>query len=191
MCPHTRKLSVTTKTSSCSDYKTSCSVCDTTPSLEGSGQRGKKNIKKWFVLLWVCRVRKFFVGGVMFNTCELWSRKGGQFFLHWWVLSQLEGNRWSRRDDPKNSHTVMFPPLVQTRWRKFIHLACTTLVHENERTSRGTWVQRTKLQAFLGVLIDLIIELLDLIIKSLDNQTEIWTWLSSPLIVKSFEIFAW
>ena len=39
-------------------------------------------------------------------------------------------------------------------------------------------------QAFWGVLIDLIMELLGLIIKSFDNQTEIWAWLSSPLIIK-------
>jgi hypothetical protein len=45
MCPHTRKISLTTKTSSCSAYKTSCSVCDTTVTLERSGQGGKKNIK--------------------------------------------------------------------------------------------------------------------------------------------------
>ncbi len=43
-------------------------------------------------------------------------------------------------------------------------------------------------QAFIWVLIDLIIGFLGLIIKAFDNQTEIWGWLSSPLIIKRFEI---
>ncbi len=43
-------------------------------------------------------------------------------------------------------------------------------------------------QAFFWVLIDLIIGFLGLIIKAFDNQTEIWSWLSSPLIIKLFEI---
>ncbi len=42
--------------------------------------------------------------------------------------------------------------------------------------------------AFWGVLIDLIIGFLGLIIKSFDNQTERWTWLSNPLIIKLFEM---
>jgi hypothetical protein len=33
---------------------------------------------------------------------------------------------------------------------------------------------KTFLSSFLGVLIDLVIELLDLIIKPFDNQTESW-----------------
>jgi hypothetical protein len=43
-------------------------------------------------------------------------------------------------------------------------------------------------QAFFWVLIDLIIGFLGLIIKEFDNQTEIWAWLSSPLIIKLFEM---
>ncbi len=42
--------------------------------------------------------------------------------------------------------------------------------------------------SFFWILIDLIIGFLDLIIKTFDNQTEIWTWLSSPLLIKPFEI---
>jgi hypothetical protein len=42
-------------------------------------------------------------------------------------------------------------------------------------------------QGFFGVLIYLIIVFLGLIIKAFDNQTEIWAWLSSPLIIKLFE----
>ena len=43
-------------------------------------------------------------------------------------------------------------------------------------------------QAFFGVMIDLIIGFLGLMIKALDNQTEIWAWLSNPLIIKLFEM---
>ncbi len=43
-------------------------------------------------------------------------------------------------------------------------------------------------QVFWGVLIDLIIGFLVLIIKTFDNQTEIWSWLSNPLIIKLFEM---
>jgi hypothetical protein len=43
-------------------------------------------------------------------------------------------------------------------------------------------------QAFLWVLIDLIVELLDLIIKSFDNQTESGNPVSNDLIIKSFDI---
>ena len=42
-------------------------------------------------------------------------------------------------------------------------------------------------QAFLGVLIDLIVELLVLIIKPFDNQTESWNPVSNDLIIKSFD----
>jgi hypothetical protein len=42
-------------------------------------------------------------------------------------------------------------------------------------------------QDFFWVLIDLMIGFLGLIIKAFDNQTEIWAWLSSPLIIKLFE----
>ena len=47
-------------------------------------------------------------------------------------------------------------------------------------------------EAFFWVLIDLIIELLPLIIKPLDNQTEIFGELDliiKPLTIKLFEIF--
>ena len=43
-------------------------------------------------------------------------------------------------------------------------------------------------QAFLGVLIDSIVELLVLIIKPFDNQTESWNPVSNDLIIKSFDI---
>jgi len=44
-------------------------------------------------------------------------------------------------------------------------------------------------QTFFLVLIDFLLGFLGLIIKVFDNQTEIWTWLSSPLIIKLFEMF--
>ncbi len=43
-------------------------------------------------------------------------------------------------------------------------------------------------QAFFWVLIDLIVELLGLIIKPFDNQTETWNPVSNDLIIKSFDI---
>ncbi len=52
-------------------------------------------------------------------------------------------------------------------------------------TPVGT-VSKSWYQAFFWVLIDLIIGFLTLIIKAFDNQTEIWDWLSSPLIIKLF-----
>ena len=46
-------------------------------------------------------------------------------------------------------------------------------------------------QAFWGVLIDLIVELLDWIINPFDNQTESWNPVSSDLIIKSFDTIIW
>ena len=46
-------------------------------------------------------------------------------------------------------------------------------------------------QAFFWVLIDLIVELLGLIIKSFDNQTESWNPVSNDLIIKSFDTIIW
>jgi hypothetical protein len=46
-------------------------------------------------------------------------------------------------------------------------------------------------QAFFGVLIDLIVELLGLIIKPFDNQTENWNPVSNDLIIKSFDTIIW
>ncbi len=45
---------------------------------------------------------------------------------------------------------------------------------------------KTYYQAFFWVLIDLIVELLVLIIKPFDNQTESWNPVSNDLIIKSF-----
>jgi hypothetical protein len=49
-------------------------------------------------------------------------------------------------------------------------------------------MEQVMISSFFGVFIDLIIGFFVLIIKSFDNQTEIWAWLSSPLIVKLFEV---
>ena len=46
-------------------------------------------------------------------------------------------------------------------------------------------------QAFFWVLIDLIVELLGLIIKPFDNQTESWNPVSNDLIIKSFDTIIW
>ncbi len=46
-------------------------------------------------------------------------------------------------------------------------------------------------QVFFWVLIDLIVELLGLIIKSFDNQTESWNPVSNDLIIKSFDTIIW
>jgi hypothetical protein len=46
-------------------------------------------------------------------------------------------------------------------------------------------------QAFFWVLIDLIVEILGLIIKSCDNQTESWNPVSNDLIIKSFDTIIW
>ncbi len=46
---------------------------------------------------------------------------------------------------------------------------------------------KTYYQAFWGVLIELIVELLGLIIKPFDNQTESWNPVSNDLIIKSFD----
>ncbi len=51
----------------------------------------------------------------------------------------------------------------------------------------GVW-SKAWYQVFFWVLIDLIIGFLGLIIKEFDNQTENWAWLSSPLIIKLFEM---
>ncbi len=59
-------------------------------------------------------------------------------------------------------------------------------------TSRGHFLRRKAYyQAFFGVLIDLIVELLVLIIKSFDNQTESWNPVSNDLIIKSFDTIIW
>jgi hypothetical protein len=50
------------------------------------------------------------------------------------------------------------------------------------------FVPKGTYHAFFWVSIDLIIGFLGLILKSLDNQTEIWAGLSSPLIIKLFEM---
>ena len=46
-------------------------------------------------------------------------------------------------------------------------------------------------QAFWGVLIGLIVELLDLIIKPFEEQTESWNPVSNDLIIKSFDTIIW
>ena len=81
MCPHTRKISLTTKTSSCSAYKTSCSVCDTTVTLERSGQGGKKNLKSASCFFGSVTSVKFLSVVWCSILCELWSRKGGNSFV--------------------------------------------------------------------------------------------------------------
>ncbi len=50
------------------------------------------------------------------------------------------------------------------------------------------WADKEWYQAFFWVLIDLIIGFFGLIIKVFDHQTEIWAWLSSPLIIKLCEL---
>ena len=50
---------------------------------------------------------------------------------------------------------------------------------------------RNDIKLFLGywlIWLCCIIGFLGLIIKAFDNQTEIWAWLSSPLIIKLFEM---
>jgi hypothetical protein len=49
-------------------------------------------------------------------------------------------------------------------------------------------VPKDHYQAFFGVLIDLIVELLGLIIKPFDNQTERCNPVSNDLIIESFDI---
>ncbi len=46
-------------------------------------------------------------------------------------------------------------------------------------------------QAFFWVLIDLIVDLLGLIIKPFDNQTQSWNPVSNDLIIKSFDTIIW
>ena len=60
--------------------------------------------------------------------------------------------------------------------------------NDNSLTSMLT---KTYYQAFWGVLIDFIVELLDLIIKSFDNQAESWNPVSNDLIIKSFNTIIW
>ncbi len=63
--------------------------------------------------------------------------------------------------------------------------------HECVRSHSLSVLFKSTYQAFLGVLIDLIIGFLGLIMKSFDNQTKMWVWLSSPLIIviKILEMF--
>ncbi len=72
---------------------------------------------------------------------------------------------------------------LQTKTKEFNRLVYTGLVLELEHLKYKEWYQ-----AFFWVLIDLIIGFLGLIIKAFDNQTEIWAWLSNPLIIKLFEM---
>ncbi len=65
---------------------------------------------------------------------------------------------------------------LKMEWR------CTNMT---ETRSKDTY------QTFLWVLIDLIIGFLGLILKSFGNQTESWSWLWSPLIIRLFEILDW
>ena len=59
-------------------------------------------------------------------------------------------------------------------------------VEETEET-----LSKDHYQAFFWVLIDLIVELLGLIIKPFDNQTESWNPVSNDLIIKSFDTIIW
>jgi hypothetical protein len=61
-----------------------------------------------------------------------------------------------------------------------------------QQTKRLTCLgDKAHYQAFFWVLIDLIVELLDLIIKLFDNQTERWNPVSNDLIIKSFDTIIW
>jgi len=60
----------------------------------------------------------------------------------------------------------------------------------SSRTFLGYHYQGS-LSSFFWVLIDLIVELLCLIIKPFDNQTERWNPVSNDLIIKSFDTIIW
>ena len=53
------------------------------------------------------------------------------------------------------------------------------------------FIGKAHYQAFFWVLIDLIVELVGLIIKPFDNQTESWNPVSNDLIIKSFDTIIW
>ena len=79
--------------------------------------------------------------------------------------------------------------IVYTQCRPFVGSVCvggTALMCRGRECARlGSATRKVTYQAFFWVLIDLIIELLDLIIKGLDNQTDIFIDLC--LIIKPFD----
>jgi hypothetical protein len=93
---------------------------------------------------------------------------------------------------PSSGHTVGGRRPGQT-WKKQKDLsACDRGCGEGGGVcSRKNWIivlSKSWYQSFWGVLIDLMFGFLSLIIKTFDNQTEMWSSLSIPLIINLFEI---
>jgi hypothetical protein len=79
------------------------------------------------------------------------------------------------------------PPVLPTRFWNFDFFTFMASIHGSHPLGVSIWF-KVYYQDFFWVLIDLIVELLVLIIKPFDNQTENWNPVSNDLINKSFDI---
>jgi hypothetical protein len=89
---------------------------------------------------------------------------------------------WEEGQVKRSSIIFLWPRIAgsrRARWTKVGHPPASGQLHRKDCGIRNL---KAYYQAFFWVLIDLIVELLGLIIKSFDNQTESWNPVSNDLI---------